>query len=153
MASAARVGVAAAVAMSAAVGVVVHLTVGSLAGQARLRAFAVIFAAGLLARTVLFLQGSGDLGTVHDNVYDLTRYGSLTQQTEVGIVLAAMLGWDQRPSLEQIVASAGYLVPIVYLFLRRSSARRVTPIELPARLRAARLDRSRTSESRRVSMS
>ena len=78
----------------------------------------VVFAAGLLAKTVLFLQASGDLGTLHDNVYDVRGYAWLTQQTEVGKTLAALFGWDPRPSLEQVVAWLGYFVPVTWLFLR-----------------------------------
>lgn len=71
----------------------------------------IVFASGLLARTVLFLQSGGDLGSMNDSVYDLTRYHFLTQRSEVGKFLAAMLGWDPRPSIEQFVAWIGYLVP------------------------------------------
>ena len=78
----------------------------------------IVFAAGLLARSVLFLQAAGTIGTVRDNVYDLTGYRFLTQQTEVGKFLAAMLGWDPRPSIEQVVAWLGYIVPVTWLFLR-----------------------------------
>jgi high-affinity iron transporter len=84
----------------------------------------VIFAAGLLARGVLFLQSAGDLGTLHDNVYDVTRYAFLTQRTEVGRFLAAMTGWDPRPSLEQVVVWAAYLGVVTMLFLRPSRPRR-----------------------------
>jgi high-affinity iron transporter len=78
----------------------------------------IVFAAGLLAKTVLFLQTSGDLGTLRDNVYDLRRFAWLTQQSEVGKTLAALIGWDPRPSLEQVVAWVGYFVPVTWLFLR-----------------------------------
>jgi high-affinity iron transporter len=90
----------------------------------------VVFAAGLLARTVSFLQLSGDLTTVDGAVYDLTAYDWLTQETEIGRFLAAMFGWDPRPSIEQILVWALYLVPVGFLFLRgvRSS---VSPEHLP----------------------
>jgi high-affinity iron transporter len=78
----------------------------------------IVFAGGLLARTVLFLQSAGDLGTLDNAVYDLTRYAFLTQQTEVGRFLAAMVGWDPRPSIEQVVVYLGYVVPVLWLFLR-----------------------------------
>ncbi|HVF74443.1 MAG TPA: FTR1 family protein [Acidimicrobiales bacterium] len=78
----------------------------------------VVFAAGLMARTVLFLQSAGDLGTVADSVYDVTSVSWLTQRTEGGKMLAALFGWDPRPSLEQVVAWVGYIVPVTYLFLR-----------------------------------
>jgi high-affinity iron transporter len=79
----------------------------------------IVFAAGLLARTVLFLQSSGDLGSVDSAVYDVTSVRWLTQQTEVGRFLAALFGWDPRPSFEQVVAWLAYFVPVTYLFLRR----------------------------------
>jgi high-affinity iron transporter len=92
----------------------------------------IVFAAGLASRTVLFLQGAGDLGSANLNgVYDLTHYEWLTQSTEVGKFLAAMFGWDPRPSIEQVVAYFGYLIPVLTLFLRPQPAR------TPERPRAA----------------
>jgi high-affinity iron transporter len=79
----------------------------------------IVFAAGLASRTVLFLQGAGDLDSLNLNsVYDLTAYDWLTQSTEVGKFLAAMFGWDPRPSLEQVVAWLAYVIPVTLLFLR-----------------------------------
>ena len=82
----------------------------------------VVFAAGLMARTALFLQASGDLGTLADSVYDLTSIDWLTQRTEFGKMLAALFGWDPRPSIEQVVAWVGYFVPVTWLFLREPKA-------------------------------
>jgi len=79
----------------------------------------IVFAAGLVAKTVLFLQTSGDLGSFNLNgVYDLTTYRWLTQQTEEGKFLAAMFGWDPRPSIEQVVAYLAFLGTVGWLFLR-----------------------------------
>jgi high-affinity iron transporter len=78
----------------------------------------VVFAAGLLAKTVLFLQQSGDLGIAYNNVYDLTRYKWLTTETEIGKTLSALFGWDPRPSIEQVIAWLGYFIPVTWLFLR-----------------------------------
>ena len=77
----------------------------------------IVFAAGLLARTVLFLQAAGDLSSINDAVYDLTRFAALTQATELGKFLAAMFGWDPRPSIEQVLVWVLYLVPVTLLFL------------------------------------
>lgn len=83
----------------------------------------IVFAAGLASRAVLFLQMSGDLGSANLNgVYDLTGHGWLTQETEVGKFLAAMFGWDPRPSIEQVVVYLGYIVPVLWLFLREPGA-------------------------------
>src|SRR5215213_1841993 len=74
----------------------------------------IVFAAGLASRTVLFLQASGDLGSFSLNgVYDLRRFEWLTQSSEVGKFLAAMFGWDPRPSIEQVVVYLAYLVPVL----------------------------------------
>jgi high-affinity iron transporter len=78
----------------------------------------IVFAAGLVSRTVLWLQAAGELGTVWNNVYDLTAYQWLTTSTESGKFLGAMFGWDPRPSIEQVVAYLAFLVTVSWLFLR-----------------------------------
>jgi high-affinity iron transporter len=78
----------------------------------------IVFAAGLVSRTVLWLQAAGELGTVWNNVYDLTAYRWLTVGTESGRFLGAMFGWDPRPSIEQVVAYLLFLVTVAWLFLR-----------------------------------
>jgi high-affinity iron transporter len=79
----------------------------------------IVFAAGLVARTILYLQGAADLGSFNANgVYDLRSITWLTQDSEVGKFLAAMFGWDPRPSIEQVVGWLAYLIPVSYLFLR-----------------------------------
>jgi len=82
----------------------------------------VIFAAGLLARAVMFLQSTGDLGIVLNNVYDLTSVHWLTQDSEVGRFLAAMFGWDPRPSIEQVLVWVGYVAIVGWLFQRGGKA-------------------------------
>jgi high-affinity iron transporter len=90
----------------------------------------IVFAAGLVAKTVLFLQTSGDLGSLNLNgVYDLTAHRWLTQQTEEGKFLAAMFGWDPRPSIEQLVAWTAFAAPVTWLFLRSSPVRRPSPAQ------------------------
>jgi high-affinity iron transporter len=90
----------------------------------------IVFAAGLVAKTVFFLQTSGDLGSLNLNgVYDLTAYRWLTQQTEAGKFLAAMFGWDPRPSIEQLVAWMAFAAPVTWLFMRRSPVRRPSPAQ------------------------
>jgi high-affinity iron transporter len=97
----------------------------------------IVFAAGLAARAIMFLQvGSGDLDSFNLNgVYDVRQYGWLTQGTEVGKFLAAMFGWDPRPSIEQVVVYLVYLLPVGWLFLRRAG-NRPAATAAPARVRA-----------------
>jgi high-affinity iron transporter len=94
----------------------------------------IVFAAGLVARTVMYLQISGDLGSFSLNgVYDVTSVHWLTNSSEVGKFLGAMFGWDPRPSIEQLVAYCAYLIPVTVLFLRpaRSAPAPTTPTPTP----------------------
>ena len=95
----------------------------------------ILFAGGLVARTVMFLQSSGDLGIVWNNVYDLTSIKMLTVETEVGRFLGAMFGWDPRPSIEQVVAYVAYVGTVTWLFLRSpKSARPAAPVAPPEKV-------------------
>jgi high-affinity iron transporter len=88
----------------------------------------IVFAAGLLARSVMYLQTAGDLSSFNLNgVYDVRDLSWLNSTTESGKFLAAMFGWDPRPSIEQIVVWFGYLLPVSYLFLRSDRTVPVAP--------------------------
>jgi high-affinity iron transporter len=78
----------------------------------------IIFAAGLCAKAVLFLQISGDLGSANYAFYNVTQYSVLTNSSQVGRFLSGLFGWDPRPSIEQVLAWALYIVPTAYFFLR-----------------------------------
>jgi high-affinity iron transporter len=91
----------------------------------------IVFAAGLASRAVMFLQSAGDISSLADAVYDLTAYPWLTTSSEIGKFLGAMLGWDPRPSIEQVVVYVGYLSIVVPLFLRPSPAPSRQPEPLP----------------------
>jgi high-affinity iron transporter len=87
----------------------------------------IVFAAGLCSKAVFFLQVSHDLGSLNLAAHNVTHYAFLTQSTEFGKFLAALFGWDPRPSLEQVVAWLGYFVPVTLLFLRRVQPRTRKP--------------------------
>jgi high-affinity iron transporter len=89
----------------------------------------ILFAAGLCAKTVFFLQAAGDLGSLDDAAYNLTAQHWLTVGSESGRVLAGLFGWDPRPSVEQVVVWLAYLVPVGALFL---AGERRTPDRRPA---------------------
>jgi high-affinity iron transporter len=80
----------------------------------------IVFAAGLCAKTVQYLQASGELSSANWALYDVTSLTYLTVETQLGRFLGALTGWDPRPSIEQVIAWLGYFVPVTYLFLRRS---------------------------------
>jgi high-affinity iron transporter len=78
----------------------------------------IVFAAGLLAKGVMFLQASAALDSFHMAAYDLTQFAWLTTSTQSGRFLAGIFGWDPRPSVEQVAAYFGYLLPVLWLFLK-----------------------------------
>lgn len=78
----------------------------------------IIFAAGLAAKGVMFLQASGDLGSANYAFYDVTSIHWLTASSEVGKFLAGIFGWDPRPSIEQVVVWLAVVVPLSWLFTR-----------------------------------
>ena len=86
----------------------------------------IVFAAGLLARAVMFLQSAEDLPIMYDAVYNLTGVEWLTQSHEVGKFLAAMFGWDPRPSIEQVIVWVGYVTIVTWLFLRKPTTKATT---------------------------
>jgi high-affinity iron transporter len=89
----------------------------------------IVFAAGLAAKGVMFLQASGDLGSVNYAFYDVTSVHWLTSSTQVGKFLAGIFGWDPRPSLEQVVVWLAVLVPLCFLFTRQAAPRSKAPAE------------------------
>jgi high-affinity iron transporter len=79
----------------------------------------ILFAAGLLSRAVGSLQDIGDLPLYHDAVYDFTMFPWLTGETDVGNFLIAIIGWDPRPSIEQVILWLAYVGGVGWLFLRK----------------------------------
>ena len=79
----------------------------------------ILFAAGLLSRSLGYLQDIGDLPLTYDAVYDLTMFPWLTGETEPGAFLIAIIGWDPRPSIEQVLVWGGYVGIVTWLFLRK----------------------------------
>jgi high-affinity iron transporter len=91
----------------------------------------IIFAAGLLAKTVLFFQISGVLGSADLSFFDVTREAWLTTSTESGRFLAGIFGWDPRPSVEQVVVWVAFAVPATWFFLRPARSPRGSASAVP----------------------
>ncbi|MBI3686089.1 MAG: FTR1 family protein [Actinobacteria bacterium] len=109
------------IAIAVAIGVVTSVAGRRLPMRAFFRvtgAVVILFAAGLLARAVLYLQEIGDVGSLWAPVYDLSRHRWLTDHTAFGEFLTGMVGWDPTPSLEQVLVWLGYVLPIGWMFLR-----------------------------------
>ena len=90
-------------------------------------ALIIVFAAGLLAKTVMFLQVSGAIGSFDFAAFNVTQFAWLTNSTQTGRFLAGIFGWDPRPSVEQVVAYVVYLLPVLWLFLRPAPSRPAPP--------------------------
>ena len=88
----------------------------------------ILFAAGLAARAVMFLQSTSGihLGSWNTAFYDITSVHWLTTQSEVGKFLAGIFGWDPRPSVEQVLVWLVFAVPLTYFFMRKP--RPTTPV-------------------------
>jgi high-affinity iron transporter len=98
----------------------------------------IIFAAGLLAKAVMFLQPqfSGDLGSFAMSAFDVTSVRWLTGESQVGRFLAGIFGWDPRPSIEQVLIWLAAVIPLTIAFFAdrapRVSAPAVQPDPPPA---------------------
>ena len=79
----------------------------------------IFFAAGLVSKTMWLLQSAGDIGTVKQQLFDVSSVDLLTARTEFGKFLSAMFGWEARPTLERVLAWFLYVVPVTYLFVGR----------------------------------
>ena len=107
--------------MGAVAGLAAAVVVGSLffAGTRRLdlrRFFAVtgvlllIFAAGLLARSVGEFQEAGLLPTLVDHVWNTQAI--VSSESTLGEILGALFGYTDSPSLLQVLVYAGYLAVV-----------------------------------------
>lgn len=88
----------------------------------------IVFAAGLLSKVVLNLQAANDISSFNLNgVFDVRAITWLTTDTESGKFLGAMVGWDPRPSIEQVVVWFAYAVPITIAFFWPAKPRPASP--------------------------
>jgi high-affinity iron transporter len=85
----------------------------------------IVFAAGLLANAVKELQEAGTLSTLVAHVWDTDHL--LPDTTTIGRMLAALLGYDASPSLEQVTAFLGYLGLVGIPFWLGSRPRAASP--------------------------
>ncbi|MCU1372854.1 MAG: iron permease [Actinomycetia bacterium] len=97
----------------------------------------IIFAAGLAAKGVMFLQASGDLRSFNYAFYDVTSIRWLTSSSQVGKFLAGIFGWDPRPSIEQVVVWLAVVLPLGYLFTRQPAPPATATASAPTAVTAA----------------
>jgi high-affinity iron transporter len=87
-----------------------------------------IFAAGLLARSVGEFQEAGLLPTLVDHVW--STQAVVSSESNLGQILSALFGYTDSPSLLQVLAYAGYLAVVgsaLALRSRRAAAAQPAP--------------------------
>lgn len=89
-----------------------------------------LFAAGLLAKSIHEFQEAALLGSANLAVFDLGGIAILNPDGSfLAALLKGLLGWNPTPSIEMIVAYLAYALPVGWLFLR--DARSVPPLAAP----------------------
>lgn len=78
--------------------------------------FIILVAAGLLAGAVKALHEAGLWNLLQAVVIDLSRV--LPVDTPLGVILSGMFGYDDTPTVSELLAWVLYLLPALFLFLR-----------------------------------
>lgn len=76
----------------------------------------ILFAAGLVGRSILEFQEAGVIAPVIEHVYDINWL--INGQGTAGKLLTALLGYDASPSLAEILGYVGYWVLIGFWMYR-----------------------------------
>lgn len=82
--------------------------------------FIVVVAAGLLAGGMRALHEAGLWNGLQEIVFDFSHV--LPTDSPLGAVLAGLLGYNDAPTVSEVVVYLGYLLPALFLLLRRSPA-------------------------------
>jgi high-affinity iron transporter len=94
-----------------------------------------LFAAGLLARSVAQIQEVGALTTYWYPVFDATSVGLLSTHNFFGELMRGLFGWDPAPSIEELGVWFAYVVVVGTLYarsLRGMTKRRPAAAPTPA---------------------
>src|SRR5215212_8717583 len=81
-------------------------------------AIVLLFAAGLLSRSIAEFQVLGYLPTFWYPVFDLTSLTVLTNGHFLGDLLRGLFGWDPAPSIEELAIWLAYIGGIGFLYFR-----------------------------------
>ena len=86
----------------------------------------IIFAAGLVGLGIHEFNEAGIIPSVIENIWDIN--GVLSDKSEVGLLLKALVGYNGNPSLTEVVAYMSYLAVIISIgFTQR---RKSSPIKV-----------------------
>jgi high-affinity iron transporter len=81
----------------------------------------ILFAAGLVGRSILEFQEAGAIAPVIEHVYDINWL--ISGQSTAGKLLTALLGYDASPSLAEVFGYVGYWVLISFWMYRDTLSR------------------------------
>jgi len=81
----------------------------------------ILFAAGLVGRSILELQEAGVIAPMIEHVYDINWL--IDGQSTAGKLLTALLGYDASPSLAEMFGYIGYWVLISFWMYRDTLSR------------------------------
>jgi len=90
----------------------------------------VVVAAGVLAYGLKDLQEAGVLPGITARAFDVSS--TLPPSSWYGTLLKGVFNWQPDPTWLQVAAYVGYLVPVMYLFLRTPSGATTTPSPAPS---------------------
>jgi len=80
----------------------------------------IIFAAGLVGLGVHELNEAGIIPSLIENVWDVNHV--LSDKSEIGLLLKALVGYNGNPSLTEVTAYLLYLGSILtYVFMRKQA--------------------------------
>jgi hypothetical protein len=97
--------------------------------------FIILVAAGLLAGAVKALHEAGVWNQLQTVVFDLSHV--LPIDTPLGVILSGMFGYNDTPTVSELLAWVLYLLPALFLFMRGSkpaasaSCRHALPLKSP----------------------
>jgi high-affinity iron transporter len=80
--------------------------------------FIILVAAGLLAGAVKALHEAGVWNQLQTVVFDLSHV--LPIDTPLGVILSGMFGYNDTPTVSELLAWVLYLLPALFLFMRGS---------------------------------
>jgi len=85
----------------------------------------IVFAAGLVGLGIHEFNEAGVIPSVIENLWDIN--GVLSDKSEVGLLLKALVGYNGNPSLTEVVAYLSYLAVIISIVL--TQRRKTSPIK------------------------
>ncbi len=89
----------------------------------------VIFAAGLVGLGVHEFNEAGVIPSVIEHIWDVN--GVLSDKSEMGLILKALVGYNGNPSLTEVGAYISYLAVLIAILL--TQRRKQSPVKVTTR--------------------